>query len=668
MRRVSSWALAFAALSAATIIFGCGGSASAPVSVTISAAATQTDQGQTVNVTATVANDVSNQGVTWVLSGPGSLSAQASGSVTYNAPASVPNAENAAITANSVADPSATASVQITVDPAPQINAQTLVSGATGSAYNQSLSASGGTTPFTWSISSGAVPNGLALGPSSGAIAGTPTGGGTWNFTVELTDADGLTSFADLAITINSNAAAGNPVPFVNQPLVPSSVAPGGSAFTLTVNGTGFVSGASVHFNGTALTTTFVSGSQLTASVPAASVASAGTASITVANPSPGGGLSNVAYFPIATSEATISFSNAAGSPVAAPNGSYAVVVADFNGDAKPDLAVEGSFSLAILLGNGDGTFNAASGSPINLISASQANDPIASGLVLGDFNNDGKIDLAVLDSGYTTDNVPVFLSNGDGTFTPSSAPGTTNATAACSIAATDFNHDGNLDLGVGNGVYGGVSILLGYGDAAFNLVPAPPVPAPAIAGCSLAVGDFNGDGILDMAVPDITDNTVTILLGNGDGTFTQANGSPISIPGGPSAIAVGDFNGDGKLDLAITNATNNTVTILLGNGDGTFTQANGSPIAVGNNPDAIVAADFLNNGKLDLAVANFNDNTVTLLLGNGDGTFTQASSSPIVVGNGPTSLAVADFNDDGRLDLVVTNQTDGTVSILIQQ
>jgi hypothetical protein len=668
MRRISSWALAFAAFSAAIIAVGCGGSASGPVSVSLSAAATQTDQGQTVNVTATVANDVSNDGVTWTLTGPGSLSAQASGSVTYNAPASVPNSQNAAITATSVANPSATASIQITVNPAPQISSQVFANGTTGAAYNQSIASSGGTAPLTWSVSVGALPTGLALGSSTGAITGTPTGGGTWNFTLELTDAIGLTFFDDVAITINSNVAAGNPVPFVNQPLVPSSAAPGGSAFTLTVNGTGFISGATVNFNGAALTTTFVSSRQLTASVPATSVASAATASITVTNPTPGGGLSNVVYFPIASSESTISFASANGSPIAAPYGTYTAVVADFNGDSKPDLAVEGVFSLAILLGNGDGTFNAASGSPINLISPSQASDPIAAGLALGDFNNDGKIDLAVLDSGYSIDNVPLYLGNGDGTFTPSVDPGTTNATTGCSIASADFNHDGNLDLAVGNGVYAGVSILLGYGDAAFNLVPPPSTPAPAFPGCSIAVGDFNGDGILDMAVPDSTDNTVTIFLGNGDGTFTQANGSPISIPNGPNAIAVGDFNGDGKLDLAITNGSTNTVTILLGNGDGTFTQATGSPITVGNGPDAIVAADFLNNGKLDLAVANFADNTVTLLLGNGNGTFTPSSNSPIAVGNGPISLAVCDFNGDGRLDLVVTNQTDGTVSILLQQ
>jgi hypothetical protein len=160
--------------------------------------------------------------------------------------------------------------------------------------------------------------------------------------------------------------------------------------------------------------------------------------------------------------------------------------------------------------------------------------------------------------------------------------------------------------------------------------------------------------------------SAVTVSLGNGDGTFTQAGGSPLTAGQDLSAIVAGDFNGDGKLDLAVTDYSGNAVLILLGNGDGSFQ----SPIsvAVGSEPDAMVAGDFNNDGKLDLAIANHGDNTVTLLLGNGDGTFAQASSSPYAVGKAPSTLAAADFNDDGKLDLAVANGMDGTVSILLQQ
>ncbi len=126
--------------------------------------------------------------------------------------------------------------------------------------------------------------------------------------------------------------------------------------------------------------------------------------------------------------------------------------------------------------------------------------------------------------------------------------------------------------------------------------------------------------------------------------------------------------SGDGKLDLAITNYQDGTVTVLLGNGDGTFAAASGSPITVGNGPHAIANTDLNSDGKLDLAVANFLDNTLTILLGNGDGTFTPTATSPISVSGGPSSIAGGDFNSSGRLGLAVTNLTGNTVSVLVQQ
>jgi FG-GAP-like repeat len=187
------------------------------------------------------------------------------------------------------------------------------------------------------------------------------------------------------------------------------------------------------------------------------------------------------------------------------------------------------------------------------------------------------------------------------------------------------------------------------------------------------ALGDFNGDGKLDLAVTGVgvtgtQGDEVAILLGNGDGTFTAASNSTFATGKAPQAIAAADLNGDGKLDLAITNYEDASVTILLGNGDGTFTPASGSPITVGNSPDAIAVGDLNGDGKLDLAIANYGGNTLTILLGNGDGTFTSASGSPFPVGVGPSSIAVGDFNGSGRLGLAITNLTGNTVSILLQQ
>jgi hypothetical protein len=206
-----------------------------------------------------------------------------------------------------------------------------------------------------------------------------------------------------------------------------------------------------------------------------------------------------------------------------------------------------------------------------------------------------------------------------------------------------------------------------------FVRAPNPPMPnanQPA-AGAS---ADFNGDGIPDLAIMASASNAVYILLGNGDGTFTAANGSPINGVGrtpcsSPTqasncSMAVGDFNNDGNVDLVETSDFDNTVIILLGNGHGNFTPASGSPIAVGNFPEAVATGDFNNDGFLDLAVANANDNTVSILLGNGDGTFNTVAAVP--TGGFPFYLAVADFNGNGIADIAVSNEADSTVSVLL--
>ncbi|MBO0910905.1 MAG: putative Ig domain-containing protein [Acidobacteria bacterium] len=261
------------------------------------------------------------------------------------------------------------ASVAITVNPYPQFPLPTLASGSVGTPYSQTLTLNGGTPPFAWQVFNGEiagvstidglVPDGLTLDPTTGTISGTPTAGGTWYFEATAKDAAGVRLAGALSIQINPSPEQANPVPFLNQPLAPTAVSPGASDFVLKVSGAGFVPGATVDFNRSALETTFVDSGHLSAVVPASDAANPGTASVTVTNPSPGGGRSNVVNFEVGAPEASPTFVSATIPLSQIPSEPAGLTVADFNEDGKPDLAVTVGIRVYVALGKGDGTFSA---------------------------------------------------------------------------------------------------------------------------------------------------------------------------------------------------------------------------------------------------------------------------------------------------------------------
>ena len=250
-------------------------------------------------------------------------------------------------------------------------------------------------------------------------------------------------------------------------------------------------------------------------------------------------------------------------------------------------------------------------------------------------------------------------LTSGAATLSMSVAQSPTVGSEPESVATGDFNGDGIPDLAVTNLNANIITILLGKGDGTFNTVASLQTGGATNV---VAVGDFNRDGHLDLAVTLSNSSSVNVFLGNGDGTFTPSNSSP---PTGsePAGIVVGDYNGDGLLDLAVVNSGSSTVTILLGNGDGTFTAASLSPV-VGDGPRSIVRGDFNGDGVQDLAVANIYSNNVSILLGAGDGTFALADTIP--TGSYPASLVTGDLNGDGKLDLAVSNESSSNVTVLL--
>jgi hypothetical protein len=226
-------------------------------------------------------------------------------------------------------------------------------------------------------------------------------------------------------------------------------------------------------------------------------------------------------------------------------------------------------------------------------------------------------------------------------------------------VVVGDFNGDGIPDLAVANTADNTVTILLGNGDGTFvNVATLSTDMAPV----SIAVADFNGDGILDLVVANRGSNTLTIFLGNGDGTFAPAQA--IALGFSPAAVTVADVDGDGNVDLVVADPGDSAVAVLLGNGDGTFQSPILSP--AGGHVTFVAVADVNGDGVPDVVAVNTDSNTISVLLGNGDGTFQFDPQQVYTVDQAPVSVAVGDFNGDGALDLVVANRGSNDVSILL--
>jgi hypothetical protein len=302
-----------------------------------------------------------------------------------------------------------------------------------------------------------------------------------------------------------------------------------------------------------------------------------------------------------------------------------------------------------------------------------QAQTPFNTGstasIATADLNGDGILDLVTVD--HADSNIKVELGNGSGGF--GTALTYTTGVSPQGIVIADFNGDGKLDIATANDTgasIGSVSVFLGTGTGTFGTaINTTVTPGAAYA---LAVADFNGDGKLDLAVTDFNPAKLSILLGDGTGGFTDS--LDLATDSRPTSVAVGDFDGDGKPDIVVAprgNPANAVVDVFLNTGNGTF--ANKVTYATGTGPWAVAVGDVNGDGKLDIVTANGNvgvganlmaDNTVSVLLGTGTGTF--GAKSDFTVGSDPQSVVLGDFNGDGKLDIATGNVTGDSVSVLL--
>jgi hypothetical protein len=339
-----------------------------------------------------------------------------------------------------------------------------------------------------------------------------------------------------------------------------------------------------------------------------------------------------------------------------------AVALGDLNNDGKLDLVVATAASslkfVAILLGQGNGTFV--------LTSSFSDTDPSSTpkAIALGDFNNDGRLDVAAVFQSQlpASSYVVVGRGNGAGAFTTTTT--VTVGASADSIAVGDVNNDGKLDFVVSNSVSNDVSIRLGVGTGGFT-TPSPPAPAEVgvdTSPQSVALGDFDNDGKLDLVTANGI-GTASVRFGAGDGTF--GGGSDPTLPQPGRAVAVGDFSNNGRPDIALamasTSGSPHLLAVYLGLAGGTF--ISGPTVDPGGTPTALAEGDFNNDGKLDVITVMTNSKAA-IRLGVGNGSFATPPPSDVSIGSLPTSVAVGDLNNDGRLDFVAANSASNTVSI----
>jgi hypothetical protein len=332
------------------------------------------------------------------------------------------------------------------------------------------------------------------------------------------------------------------------------------------------------------------------------------------------------------------------------------IAVADLNKDSHLDIVVCNVWysTIGIFLGSGNGTFSGQTTYPTGINSEPGA-------IAIGDFNNDSQLDIVI--ANYNISSIGIFLGYDNGTFSSVMIYSTGSNSRPCSVAVGDFNNDNRLDIVVANVEIANLGIFIGYGDGTFAVMITYSTGSGS-APVSVVVGDFNNDSRLDVAVANSATDNIDVLFGNGNGTFSNQMTFPTGSGSEPSSIAIGDFNNDNQLDIAVANQGSDSFSVLLGCANGTFFSALNYFLGDGSGPLSIAVADFNNDSRLDIIVASTFTDNVGVFLGYVSESFLKAPAYSTGLFSQPTSIAVGDFDNDTRLDVVVANN--GTDNIMV--
>lgn len=343
------------------------------------------------------------------------------------------------------------------------------------------------------------------------------------------------------------------------------------------------------------------------------------------------------------------------------------VEIADFNGDGNGDIVVanEQSGNATVLLGDGKGKFVPSKGSPF-------AVGQLPNDIAVGDFNRDGKPDLAF--ANHEQKHMTILLGDGQGGFAP--APKSPFAVESRphvhGVTAADYNGDGNFDLATDSWADEQVILLFGDGKGDFKssvtFLKVGKRPYQR-----LRSADVNGDKYPDIITTNMEGNDVSVLLGDGKGGFKSAD-STFACGDSPFNFAIGDVNKDGKSDLAIVNSPGSTaegrgkdgLTVLLGDGDGNFATLTGSPFAAGRQPNRVAIGDVNGDGVNDIAVSNPDENKLRVFLMKAKNGI--ASSLVLSINGNPKGVAISDLNGDRKADIVITNNGENIVTVMFSK